>query len=1440
MGERIRAYDWAKTPLGPCESWPQSLKTAVHIMLTSRYAMWMAWGPELTFICNDAYLPTTGLKRDWVLGARSDHIWAEIWIDIGPRIEHVLATGEATWDEQLLLYLERSGFTEETYHTFSYSPLFDDDGATAGMLCVVNEVTQRVFAERQLAKLRDLGGRLAGASTRIKVMAAFESCFLDDSPDLPFAFAFLGEEGRAQQKLVAAHGLAKTHPAATAQFWLGDRATAPVPSDAFYGVFEISKRPGDEAAGLRAVSESELERVFIAPIGGAEGAAPLGFLVAGLNSNRAFDAGYRGFIELMTGQLAAAVARADEYERERARAEALAELDRAKTVFFSNISHEFRTPLTLMLGPLQDALADSACTPPVQAERIRIAYRNGARLLRLVNALLDFSRIEAGRADASFEPVDLGAMTAELASTFRSACERAGLSLEVDCNALSGEVFVDREMWEKIVLNLLSNAFKFTFVGGIAVRVRENNGNADLEIEDSGIGIAKSDLRRVFERFHRIEGSRGRSFEGSGIGLALVQELVRIHGGALTVESEEGKGTKFRVSLPLGCAHLPAEKIKATSCRTRTAERAQAYADEALRWLSNSGEPEEVVHDLERKTLQAGIHQQGRILLADDNSDLREYVRRLLEASGYSVKAVSDGAAALEAARDNRPDLLLSDIMMPRMDGFALLSAIRQDERLKSLPVIMLSARAGEEAQVEGLTRGADDYLVKPFSARELLARVSGTIAMARVRQRAAEEVQRANDALDIERKFLTCVLAKAPIGISIADRDGKVLTLNERAMELIGQGHAATSAQNYGIYSAIHADSRPYTPDEYPTARAARGETIEGERMICLRAFSSEVDTGSREENASKQENAFSSEVDAGSREENASKQENLESSRFYLNRNDSRDGVSSKDRIALEVDAAPIYDANRLLIGVVTVFKDAGARDKAEEELRQRVSAAVAEREAALSQLHQLAKLETIGQLTGGVAHDFNNLLTPIMGALDFLRRKSTGDERAMQRITSALQAAERSRTLIQRLLAFARRQALEMQAVDVGGLVEGMRDLMQRTLGVGIRLTVCSPPNLPAATVDPNQLELAILNLCVNARDAMGENGSLAITVTEEQAPGVAPGRYIRLTVSDTGCGMDEQTLNSAIEPFFTTKAQGRGTGLGLSMVDGLAAQSGGAFRLSSQVGVGTSASLWLPITDQEAKRIVVGDANAHPATTAAHVLLVDDEEIVREATAEMLTDAGYTVTQAGSAAQALKVALADKRPDIVVADYKMPGMSGVELAQALRAERPNLPVLLITGFANLGERDAAGLPRLAKPFRESEIVARVADLLNRSDSGNRMARILVVEDEPLIAQEIAFAIEDEAGCTVAGVAASVEEALALIDSTRPDGVILDANLNGVSSEKIAAMLRRQNTPFLVLSGYSSQKRLPSPLDEAPFLQKPYRTSELVAHIHGLSHN
>jgi signal transduction histidine kinase len=366
----------------------------------------------------------------------------------------------------------------------------------------------------------------------------------------------------------------------------------------------------------------------------------------------------------------------------------------------------------------------------------------------------------------------------------------------------------------------------------------------------------------------------------------------------------------------------------------------------------------------------------------------------------------------------------------------------------------------------------------------------------------------------------------------------------------------------------------------------------------------------------------------------------------------------------------------------------------------------------------LRQSQKLESMGQLTGGVAHDFNNLLTPIIGSLDMLMRRGVGSERERRLIDGALQSAERAKTLVQRLLAFARRQPLQAAAVDLPDLLDGMTDLISSTLGPKIDIRLVIEDSVPPAKADPNQLEMAILNLSVNARDAMPEGGELVIwasrqSVEETVAATIAPGDYVRLAISDTGVGMDEATLAKAVEPFFSTKGIGKGTGLGLSMAHGLAAQLGGGLSIKSAPGEGTTVELWLPISDD---KVNVAEPGAEPdqdTKARGTALLVDDEVLVRMSTADMLNDLGYQVIEAGSAEEALQLVAEGVHFDTLITDHLMPGMSGEALARDIRLRRPGIPILITSGYAE-AEGVAADLPRLTKPFRNAELAQHLADL------------------------------------------------------------------------------------------------------------------------------
>ena len=783
----MAAVDWSATPLGPPAGWPQSLLTAVVILLSSRFPMWMAWGPRLTFFCNAAYRrDTLGRKYPWALGRPASEVWEEIWHDIGPRIESVLATAQATWDEGLLLFLERSGYPEETYHTFSYSPLRDDVGTVVGMLCVVSEETDRVIGERRMATLRDLGSDPSAIRNEQQSLAFTARQLGLNQQDLPFTLTYLFDDDGVTARLAASTGLVPGHPAAPVTLAAGDPDPVWPVAAVARGESVLTELAGPRFADLPGAAwrEPPLQALAwpLAPPGGA----PYGFLVAGLNRYRALDDDYRAFTGLVAGHLAAGIGSARSYAGQERRAEELAELDRAKTTFFSNISHEFRTPLTLIMGPLQELRRQLAGAGPEVTEELEVISRNGLRLGRLVNTLLDFSRIEAGRMQASYEPADIAQVTAELASVFRSAVERAGLRFEVDCRPQPEPVYLDRGMWEKVMLNLLSNALKFTLDGSVRVAVRAEAGQAVVTVADTGVGVPAGEMPRLFERFHRIENTRSRSNEGSGIGLALVQELVQLHGGTITADSTEGAGTTFNIRLPFGHAHLPDGALVAAGYAATVSAAADPFVQEVLRWAP-PGRPEGGaptgplpvlgLAGVGGADVPAGLSTvvPARVLVADDNADMRQYLARLLRAAGYQVTAVSEGQVALDTVRAGRPDLVISDVMMPRLDGLSLVTALRADPRTAAVPVVLLSARAGQESSAEGLRAGADDYLVKPFAAEDLLARVRSNLEMARFRTR--------------ESQFRRTLIDAMQEGFFVTDSDGTILEANQAFLAQVGYG---------------------------------------------------------------------------------------------------------------------------------------------------------------------------------------------------------------------------------------------------------------------------------------------------------------------------------------------------------------------------------------------------------------------------------------------------------------------------------------------------------------------------------------------------------------------------------------------------------------------------------------------------------------------------
>ncbi|WP_307801408.1 SpoIIE family protein phosphatase [Microbispora triticiradicis] len=780
MARRMRAYPWSGTSVGDPATWPASLRTACRICLTSRFPMIVWWGEELRFLYNDAYLPLLGSKHP-ALAKPGDEVWTEIWHTIGPMLRSVMSSGEATWSEDLLLPMNRHGYWEETYWTYSYSPLHDDDGVVRGVFTAVSDTTERFIGERRLAVLQDLGAQAGQARSVAEACRLVAETLERSGADVPFSAIYLRRPGTDDLT-----------PAATSP---RDASVSPLPGGPGDWPVDQVLRTGepvvvtDVAERFGALPSGGWQtpptQAVVLPLAGETGGAMVGVMVLAAGAGRALDEAYESFLGLVARQTAALVNAAVAYQLQQRRAEELAELDRAKTAFFSNISHEFRTPLTLIMGPVEElrtALAGDGTR--VGADRLRaeldVVHRNGLRLGKLVNTLLDFSRIEAGRMRARYEPVDLAAVTTDLAGVFRSAVEKAGLAFEVDCPPLDEPVYIDRDMWEKVVLNLLSNALKFTFDGCVRVTLRAEDGHAVVTVADTGIGISRHELPRLFERFHRIDSARSRSNEGSGIGLALVKELVGLHGGTITAESAEDAGTAFTIRLPFGSAHLPSDglvPVRPPDPEPTTAEPTTAaapYVEEALRWLPEGPESRKDEAELSGTASPSADGPRPRILVADDNADMRDYLRRLLRPA-YEVDVVTDGQAALEAVRADAPDLVVSDVMMPRLDGLRLVAALRADPRTAAVPVLLLSARAGQEAGIEGLEAGADDYLVKPFSADELLARVRATVERARLRAH--------------HLRWHAAMIESLQEAFFVADESGAVIEVNSAFADIVGYG---------------------------------------------------------------------------------------------------------------------------------------------------------------------------------------------------------------------------------------------------------------------------------------------------------------------------------------------------------------------------------------------------------------------------------------------------------------------------------------------------------------------------------------------------------------------------------------------------------------------------------------------------------------------------
>ncbi|QHG18881.1 ATP-binding protein [Nostoc sp. ATCC 53789] len=1367
MGARMREWDWSKSSLGPTQQWPQSLKTAVRIMLTCRQPMFVWWGEELINLYNDPYKAIIGGKHPEALGQPASCVWREIWDQVGPRAESAMLKNEGTYDEALLLIMERNGYPEETYYTFSYSPVPNDQGDTGGIICANTDDTQRIIGERQLALLRELAARTADARTFDQACTLSANCLESNPYDLPFAMIYLVDPEQQQVFLAGTCRIGQNHVAAP--------EIVDLDSDCVWPFAEVIETHQAKLISALEVSFSSLpcgvwerspHQAIAVPIAASGKTGKAGILIAGLNPFRLFDDNYRRFIDLVAAQIAASIANAQAYEEERKRAEALAEIDRAKTVFFSNVSHEFRTPLTLMLGPLEETLANCASLLPAhEREQLEMVQRNGLRLLKLVNSLLDFSRIEAGRVQASYEPTELATFTAELASVFRSAVERAGMELSVNCPSLPAPVYVDREMWEKIVLNLLSNAFKFTMTGKIAVSLQWANDHIEFAVKDTGIGIPAEEIPHLFKRFHRVKGAQGRTFEGSGIGLSLVQELVQMHGGTVKVTSVLGAGSCFTVSIPTGYAHLPPARISAPRTLASTALGTTPYLEEALRWLPEEGNREQGIGNREESYLSPVTYNLSpsspRILLADDNADMRDYVKRLLSQQ-YEVESVADGLAALDSARGRVPDLVLTDVMMPGLDGFGLLQELRANPQTKKVPIILLSARAGEEARVEGLEAGADDYLIKPFSARELLARVEAALKMARLREEAMQREQGLRIEAEVAKAHLETVLAGIQDQFFVLDREWNYTFVNDRVAEVMGiqkeelldrmiwevfpdmaksefytQVHWAMAEQTVVQFEYFYPawqrwfENRVYPfgdgvsifvtdiSDRKQAEKALRESEEQFRNMADNAPFMVWVtDTNNYCTYLSKSWYDFTGqgeETSLGFGWLNAVHPEDYNEARnIFLEASKSCEAFRMEYRLQRKdgeyrwtIDAAnPWFGVDGQFKGYIGSVIDITERKTAEAE-RDR-----------LLELEQAARTEAEtanrikDEFLAVLSHELRSPLNPILGWARLLQTREFQPAEIKKAIATIERNAKLQAQLIEDLLDVSRilqgKLNLKMFPVNLVLVIEaGLETVRLAAEAKDIQIQTMLDASLGQVLGDSDRLQQVIWNLLSNAVKFTPEEGKINI-----QLEGIDS--QAQITVSDTGKGISPEFLPHVFEYFRqadgTTTRRFGGLGLGLAIVRHLIELHGGRIWAESLgEGQGAIFRVRLPLIKKELtskQQINIDPLNASSTTeilTGIQILVVDDDDDTREFHTFVLEQAGANVIAVASAKEALQ-ALAESEPDILLSDIGMPETDGYMLMRQIRAlqlkQAKQIPAIALTAYAgeiNQQQAIASGFQR-----------------------------------------------------------------------------------------------------------------------------------------------
>lgn len=1271
LSKLLREFDWSKTALGEISTWPQSLKTAINIILNSQHPMFIAWGKEQIFIYNDAYIQILSRsKHPWALGRPFSEVWSEIWDVCGPLADKVFQHGEPTFADNVRLFMQREGdFLEEGNYCFSYSPIRDESGEIAGLFCPSASISRQILMTRRVKTLGELSSKTLLQKTINLACASAIDILATNPDDFPFALLYLTNPDRKSASLIQATGLAIPN-----NYYINPESidlTQQAGSDKLlWPIAEVIKTAKAQKLSVASVNslplgleKQRIKHALIFPLNTLGQQQAEGILIFGVNPCQRLDEEYEDFYKAVANNVMIAIQNAKIHEEEKKRIEELARLDKAKTDFFNNVSHEFRTPLTLILGML-DCLfkehKDSLLS--AQIEQLNLIRRNTLRLLKLVNSLLDFSSIEADRMQLAYESSKLSQLTTEIVSGFRSLFEKGGLELNTNIAELDEDVYVDQSMYEKILSNLLSNAFKFTTKGSVTVTLKKVGNNVELSVRDTGIGIPQTELHRVFKRFERIETSHARSFEGTGIGLSFVSELVNLHNGTIKVQSQYEQGSIFTVTLPLGTAHIPANKLTTNLKRKDNQQFSTASVQEAEAWLPNvtRQRPDVAISTgVIGNTSTDNLAIKETIVLVDDHKDMRDFVAKILTPY-YNVITAENGEIALSLIQTHLPDLIISDAMMPVMTGYQLLKALRSDIKTKGLMFMFLTALSAEEDIVKGLAAGANDYLVKPFYADLLLARVKTLIELSRLQKNLQQQIDQRTAELQKEKENYSILASNIPVGVAHITPAGIVSYANKALCDIIGLPEEAIKANKW--MDAIHPDDRKSVLDSWDTAR-------ENGTIFISKEFR-------------------------------------------YVHANN--------DIVWVNTKIIPEIDEHGKVKSFIAAVVDLTERRRLEHEhLNALQTVATYQQKRAEDAEFNRKQLEEISSM---LCHELRNPLSGIQGNVellditlaayqDFLHDKahlflpheqSYIDKKFTEFKDSILairRCVEHETIIANDMLDFSKLGAgnIKLHLVDYSltDTLEAVVKMFQaQAQQRNIQLNIDLPETEIFIKGDSLRLKQVIINIFSNAIKFINQ-GSISLSLSEIAAK--ESSSIWQITLADTGIGMDEAEKNMLFQRYAqgssSTFYQYGGSGLGLFLSKRFIELMNGNIQVESIKGQGSKFIITFeaphakkPITNptiSNSPHILFDKANKPKELNNYRILLAEDNQMIQQVIQKLLNKLGYNCETASDGYEVLdKLKKSDF--DLIFMDIQMPRKNGIETTITIREDEKLLnkkPVTII---------------------------------------------------------------------------------------------------------------------------------------------------------------